>query len=93
MAFGGPDVPEISRFFGIIVAMFYNDHAPPHFHVRYGSERALVAIESLTLLEGKLSPRALGLLMEWASIHQNELLEDWNLAREHVPLKPIEPLR
>jgi len=86
-------VPEISRFFGIIIAMFYNDHAPPHFHVRYGSQRALVAIESLTVLEGKLSPRALGLVMEWASIHQDELVEDWNLARGQAPLKPIEPLR
>jgi len=86
-------VPEICRFFGIIIAMFYNDHAPPHFHVRYGSERALVAIESLTLLEGRLSPRALGLVMEWASTHQNELLQDWNLARDHAPLRPIEPLR
>ncbi len=86
-------MPEISRFFGIIIAMFYDDHAPPHFHVRYGGERALVAIESLTLLEGKLSPRALGLVMEWASTHQSELLEDWNLAREHAPLKSIDPLR
>ncbi len=86
-------MPEISRFFGIIIAMYYNDHAPPHFHVRYGSERAIVAIESLALLEGKLSPRALGLVMEWASIHQDELEEDWNLAREQAPLRPIEPLR
>lgn len=86
-------MPEISRFFGIIIAMFYDDHAPPHFHVRYGSERAIVAIESLTLLEGKLSPRVLGLVMEWASTHQLELSEDWNLAREHATLKPIEPLR
>ena len=73
--------------------MFYNDHAPPHFHVQYGSERALIGIESLILLEGRLSPRALGLVMEWASTHQAELLEDWNLARGQAPLKPIEPLR
>ena len=53
-------MPEISRFFGIVIAMFYNDHAPSHFHVRYGSERALIGIESLILLEGRLSPRALG---------------------------------
>ncbi len=86
-------VPEISRFFGIIIAMFYNDHSPAHFHARYGSERAIIAIESLTVLEGKLSPRVLGLVMEWAAIHQGELLEDWNLARALAPLKPIEPLR
>lgn len=86
-------MPEISRFFGIVIAMFYNDHAPPHFHVRYGSERALIGIESLVLLEGRLSPRALGLVMEWAASHQTELLEDWSLARGQAPLKPIEPLR
>jgi hypothetical protein len=60
---------------------------------RHGSERALIGIESLILLEGKLSPRALGLVMEWASSHQAELMEDWNLARGQAPLKPIEPLR
>jgi len=86
-------MPEISRFFGIVIAMFYNDHAPPHFHVRYGGERALIAIETLAVLEGKLSPRALGLVTEWASSHQKELMEDWNLARAQAPLKPIEPLR
>ena len=86
-------MPEISRFFGIIIAMYYNDHAPPHFHVRYGTERALIAIDTLIVLEGKLSPRALGLVMEWASSHQTELLVDWNLARGQAPLKPIEPLR
>lgn len=71
----------------------YNDHAPPHFHARYGAERAIIAIESLMLLEGKLSPRVLGLVMEWASAHQRELSEDWNLARAQAPLNPIEPLR
>lgn len=86
-------MPEISRFFGIIIAMYYNDHAPPHFHVRYGSERALIAIDTLAILEGKLSPRALGLVTEWASSHQHELIEDWNLARAQAPLRPIEPLR
>jgi len=59
----------------LVIAMFYNDHAPPHFHVRYGSERALIGIESLILLEGRLSPRALGLVMEWAASHQTGALE------------------
>ena len=86
-------MPEISRFFGIIVAMFYNDHTPAHFHARYGGERAIFSIESLMVLEGKLSPRVLGLVMEWAALHQGELMEDWNLARAQAPLKPIEPLR
>lgn len=85
-------VPEISRFFGIVVSMNYNDHPPPHFHVRYAEQKAIVAIESLTLLEGELSPRALGLVMEWAAMHRQELLDDWNLARRQQPLNRIAPL-
>ena len=60
-------MPEISRFFGMIIAMYYDDHAPPHFHVRYGEQKAIVAIESLAVTQGKLSPKALGLVMEWAA--------------------------
>ena len=85
-------MPEISRFFGIIVLMYYNDHPPPHFHVRYGGQRALFGIESLTLLEGRLSPRVLGLVVEWASMHQDELMADWEHARRQEPLEPIVPL-
>jgi hypothetical protein len=66
-------LPEISRFFGIVIAMFYNDHPPPHFHVRYGSQRAIVDITTLSVLEGSLSPRALGLVVEWAAQHRAEL--------------------
>src|SRR3970040_1149296 len=84
-------VPEISRFFGIVVFMNYNDHPPPHFHVRYAEQKAIVAIESPTLLEGQLSPRALGLVMEWAAAHRQELIEDWSLARQQQPLKRITP--
>lgn len=85
-------MPEISRFFGIIVLMYFKDHPPPHFHVRYAGQRALISIESLTLLEGKLSPRVLGLVVEWASMHQEELIADWELARRQAPLEPIAPL-
>jgi hypothetical protein len=85
-------VPEISRFFGIVVSMNYNDHPPPHFHVRYAEQKAIVAIQSPTLLEGELSPRALGLVMEWAAMHRQELLDDWHLARQQQPLNRIAPL-
>ena len=85
-------MPEISRFFGIIIAMNYSEHPPPHFHVRYGGQKALIAIETLTLLQGKLSPRVLGMVIEWATIHQNDLLENWHLARQHAPLQKVEPL-
>ena len=86
-------MPEICRFFGIIITMYYNDHTPPHFHARYGRERASIGIDSLQILDGALPPRALGLVMEWAFRHRNELTNDWTLARSHSPLERIEPLR
>ena len=85
-------MPEISRFFGIIIAMNYNDHAPPHFHVRYGGQKALIGIQSLSLLQGRLTPRVFGLVMEWASMHQAELTHNWELARQQAELAMIEPL-
>jgi hypothetical protein len=85
-------MPEISRFFGIIVAMFYNDHAPPHFHVRYGDQKAIIAIENLRIIGGELKPRALALVVEWATLHQDELRQDWQLARSMQPLNAIAPL-
>ncbi len=85
-------MPEISRFFGIVVTMNYNDHAPPHFHARYGSQKALIGIDGLTVLSGRLSPRILGLVVEWASMHREELLADWNLARGQAELRRIDPL-
>ena len=85
-------MPEISRFFGIVIAMFYADHQPPHFHARYGQNRAIIGIDGLSILEGHLPPRALGLVMEWAALHQAELRADWELARRQAPLREIAPL-
>jgi hypothetical protein len=85
-------MPEVSRFFGIIIALNYNDHPPPHFHVRYDAQKAIVDIESLRVLEGRLTPRVLGMVIEWAAQHQQDLLEDWYLARQQIPLKKIPPL-
>lgn len=85
-------MPEISRFFGIVVQMYYADHEPPHFHVRYSGQKALISIETLAVLNGRLSPRTLGLVTEWAALHKEELMEDWTLARAEVQLKPIAPL-
>ena len=86
-------MPEISRFFGIIIAMFFDYHNPPHFHARYGNDNAVIKIPDLTVLEGYLQPRALGLVMEWAVIHRDELLSDWELAKNKKPLFPVEPLK
>jgi hypothetical protein len=85
-------MPEISRFFGAVIAMQYNDHAPPHFHVRYGGQKAIVGIESLAVLAGRLPPRMLGLVVEWASLHREELLENWRLARQEAALNQVAPL-
>jgi len=86
-------VPEISRFFGIIILMYYAEHAPPHFHARYGSDKAAIEITSLRVLEGRLPSRALGLVIEWASQHQEELMMNWEAARNDRPPKKIPPLQ
>lgn len=65
-------MPEISRFFGISIKMFFGDHAPPHFHAEYGEYHALVDIHTLTVIEGSLPPRALGVVVEWAALHRDE---------------------
>lgn len=86
-------MPEISRFFGIVIAVFYNEHNPPHFHARYGEFKAAIDIQTLRTLEGTLPPRALGLVVEWAAQHQDELMQDWELATREQPPVAIEPLR
>lgn len=85
-------MPEISRFFGIVIKVYYRDHPPPHFHAEYGGDEAIIGIDSLTVLAGKLSPRATGLVLEWASLHQAELRAVWEQARNFEPLDWIEPL-
>jgi Domain of unknown function (DUF4160) len=85
-------MPEISRFFGIIITLYYNDHPPPHFHVRYGTQKAIVDIQTLKILQGNLSSRTFNLVKEWALEHQAELLDNWELARQSQPLEPIAPL-
>lgn len=85
-------MPEISRFFGIVIRIFYSDHAPPHFHAVYGSTEAQIGINPVQLLNGKLPRRALAMVLEWAALHQQELLRDWALASQELPPQPIDPL-
>jgi len=85
-------MPEISRFYGIAIRIFYSDHFPPHFHAEYGEYETLVDINTLAVIAGKLPPRALGLVMEWASLHRDELKSEWEKARKLEPLDRIEPL-
>ena len=85
-------MPEISRFFGIIIRMYFNDHVPPHFHADYGEHSIEITIETLEVLKGKLPNRVLGLVLEWASLHRDELRSDWERARNGETLEPIQPL-
>lgn len=85
-------MPEISRFFGIIIRMFFNDHVPPHFHAVYGEHETLIEIETLNVLRGHIPHRALALAIEWAVIHRDELRYNWEQAREGGSLEPIRPL-
>lgn len=84
-------MPEISRFLGIIIRMYYRDHAPPHFHAEYGDYELVVQIEN-GVVEGRFPRRALRAVMEWYEQHQDELLENWELAKAQKLLKPIPPL-
>ncbi|MYE46156.1 MAG: DUF4160 domain-containing protein [Chloroflexi bacterium] len=85
-------MPELCRFYGIVIRMYFDDHDPPHFHARYGGDEALVGIETLAVLHGRLPPRAQGLVVEWASLRQAELRDAWARARRLEPLGRIAPL-
>ena len=84
-------MPEISRFLGIVIRMYYRDHAPPHFHAEYGEYEMTVQIDS-GIVEGKFPRRALSAVLEWHELHRQELARNWDLAREERPLNRIEPL-
>lgn len=86
-------MPEVSRFYGIIIQMYFGDHPPPHFHARYGGDVAVVDIDSLSAIQGRLPGRALGLVIEWASLHQDELREAFDKVASMQPIGKIEPLR
>ena len=84
-------MPELSRFLGVIITMFYRDHDPPHFHATYGDFDIEISIRD-GVVTGRFPRRALRLVLEWFDLHRDELLEDWELARSRKPLKRIPPL-
>ena len=86
-------MPTISTFYGIWIRMFFNDHAPPHFHARYGEFEATIDIDTQEVIQGELPRRALNLVQEWAIIHREELLEDWRLCRDNERPNKVEPLQ
>lgn len=86
-------MPEISRFFGIVIQMYFDDHAPPHFHARYGAKVARLGLGPVARLDGDLPPRALRLALEWGMLHEQELLENWRrlrAGRTPVRIAPLE---
>ena len=83
---------EISRFLGIIIAMYYNDHAPPHFHAKYGGYEIKVSIDTGEVIEGEFPRRAQKLVLEWYTLHRGELSENWTRSIARRPLKKIAPL-
>jgi Domain of unknown function (DUF4160) len=85
-------MPEISRFLGIVIRMYFFDHDPPHFHAAYGGSEAQVRITPVGLLDGGLPPRALALVVEWATLHQTELLDNWRRLHADQPPVKIPPL-
>lgn len=85
-------MPTISEFFGISIRMYYDDHNPPHFHAYYNNHEAIIAINTMELLEGHLPARAKSLVIEWAIENRQSLLQDWQLAEKHQPLRKIKPL-
>ena len=85
-------MPEISRFLGIVITMYFNDHDPPHFHVRYGEYRATFSIDALQVLDGQLPPRIVGLVAAWASLRRFELRRNWTLLATEGKFRRIEPL-
>lgn len=86
-------MPTISRFYGIVIAMYYDDHGHPHFHARHASGEAKVRIDEVDIIESTLGVRQLRLVLAWAELHRQELLDNWNRARAGEALKDIEPLR
>lgn len=84
-------MPEISRFLGIVIRMYYRDHRPPHFHAEYGEHEITVEIHA-GIVQGRFPRRALAAVLDWYNLHQDELARNWELVQTRQPLDPIEPL-
>ena len=85
-------MPEICRFLGIRIFMFFSEHNPPHFHVEYNENKAAINIKTFGIMEGKLPPKVLGLVVEWAEEHQDELFKNWDTLKEtgeYIKIKPL----
>lgn len=85
-------MPTISVFYGLVIQMYFREHAPPHFHVKYGEYKAVVDIQRLAVTEGKLPRRATNLVLDWAELHRAELMKNWDLCQSLQQPEPIAPL-
>lgn len=85
-------MPEICRFYGIIIRMYFRDHGPAHFHAWYGGDEAVIDIETATVLGGRLPSRAQSLVIEWTLLHRNDLLTAWQRAQNFEQPGKIAPL-
>ncbi len=85
-------MPEVCRFFGIIIRMYFDEHVPPHFHAIYGEYEAQVGIDPIEVLAGKLPHRATSMVIEWAALHQWELMSNWERLQHSQPIVKIAPL-
>ncbi len=86
-------MPEISRFFGIVIRMYFDDHDPPHFHAIYGDTEAQINIEPIGYIHGHLPGRAFSMVVEWAALHQRELMDNWQRLRNNQPAQKVSPLQ
>ena len=85
-------MPEVSRFYGIVIRMYWDDHPRPHFHAEYGEYEARIQIGTGEVITGRLPRRALRMVREWEFVHRDELVANWRRARTPKPLVPIDPL-
>ena len=86
-------MPEVSRFFGIVIRMYFDDHNPPHFRARYSDTESLFAIDPIREMRGDLNRRAVSMVIEWTALHQHELMDNWERLHTDQPLLRIDPLR
>ncbi|MGD0629609.1 MAG: DUF4160 domain-containing protein [Terracidiphilus sp.] len=85
-------MPTISRFYGILIQMYFGDHAPPHFHALYAEFEALIDIRTFDVIRGELPGRAMALVLEWSQLHREELMRDWELCVQNQTPMRIRPL-
>jgi len=86
-------MPLVSEFYGIRIYMYWDEHSPPHFHAEYNNMHALVSIKDSVVIKGLIPAKQLKLVLAWCTIHEDELLRNWECAQEHEEIQKIDPLK